>query len=213
MATSVSSRTVTVSLSVLFSGTGSPVGPETSARLVTVPGPAEGSTSSRTVIGVASAPAVSVAPLVQVTSPASSLHDQPDPVAVTYVVPAGTASVTTMGPSVLEGPLFVTCRVQSKVCPATAVPVWVLVIARSTTASTSVTSVSTLLARLGSFVGDDTRAVFVRGAPVRSRSGSMSTTTCSTARSPAARGPDRSQVRSWPAAEHDHEPSTSVEET
>ena len=69
-----------------------------------------------------------------------------------------------MGPSVPEGPLFVTCRVQSKVCPATAVPVWVLVIARSTTASTFVTSVSTLLARLGSFVGDDTRAVFVRGA-------------------------------------------------
>ena len=121
IATSVRSSTVTVSLSVLLSGSGSPIGPETSARLVIVPGPESGRTSRVTVIGGASSPAVSAASRTHRTRSDASVQTHPLPVAETKDVPAGTASVTTMSPGVLEGPLLVTVRVQSSSSPATAV--------------------------------------------------------------------------------------------
>ena len=84
IATSVLSRTVTVSLSVLFSGLGSPIGPDTSAMLVMVPGPDDGSTSRVTVMGGATSPAAIAVGYSQVMMPASSSQAHVLPVAETY---------------------------------------------------------------------------------------------------------------------------------
>ena len=76
---------------------GRAIGPSTRAVFVTAVVRAAGTWTTSVICG-ADAPTASPADRVQVTCPALSLHDQPGPSALTNVVPAGTASVTTIGP-------------------------------------------------------------------------------------------------------------------
>src|SRR5262249_42185590 len=79
-------------------------------------------------------------------------HDHPGPSALTYDVPAGSVSVTTMGPVESLGPWLTTSRVYVASWPATNGPLPALSRARSTERRAVAVSVSSLLAWFGSNV-------------------------------------------------------------
>ncbi len=172
IARSASSCTTTSAVSVLLAKIGSGVRPLTLARLMSVAGPAEGDTLATTVI-VGSDPWLATpAGWMQVTTWSTRVHGfHPAPEADRKVVPAGRTSVTVVGPTELDGPLFVTVRDHVAFPPARTVCVsGVLEMARSAEEVKSVRSVLALLARFGSRVLPVTVAVLtkapVAGAPV-----------------------------------------------
>ena len=82
-----------------------------------------------TVIGGKLAPAASVSPAsvrVQTTCVSEPLHVQPGPAALAVEIPDGRSSTTRNGPVAVSGPWLVTTTDQSRGCPGTALPVWVL---------------------------------------------------------------------------------------
>ena len=91
----------------------------------------------------------------------------PAPVADTNASPAGSVSVTVIGPGAGEsdGPTSVTVNVYTPSPPAVNIPAWVLVIDKFADAvPAGVVSVEELLAGAGSGVDDDTVAVLTTDA-------------------------------------------------
>lgn len=99
------SVTVVITLALLLVDTGSLAADETDALFVIVPPVAGGDTSKVIVEDVPASSDVRV----HVTVPELCVQVQPVPVALLYVAPAGSVSVTLTVPALL-GPLFVTAR-------------------------------------------------------------------------------------------------------
>ena len=129
IARSARSTTGTVSRSALLLGSGSLSGPSTLASFTRNDGPYDASTSTTTERVGAAARLLSVAARSQVTTSAAALHTQPVPVALTKLVPAGSASVTGIVPGESDGPVLVTSSDQVYWAPAVAEPVCDLTIA------------------------------------------------------------------------------------
>src|SRR5689334_20859846 len=110
----------TRSVAVAVSGFGSGTAPETVAVSVTV-GPAAGSTATVSVM-VDEAPAISAAAFVQVTAWPAAAQLQPAPTPETKLRPAGSVSVTVVGPGVAVGPLLPTTMLKVPVPPAVNAP-------------------------------------------------------------------------------------------
>src|SRR3989304_2616599 len=104
-------------------------------------------------------------PLLQLTTPALWLHDQPIPLAPMYAVPAGNVSDTITLEAEL-GPAFDTVTVYVRIPPAvTGSGKAVFVIERLATALTVVAIVTVLLALSGSVWSAVTLAVLLRLQP------------------------------------------------
>ena len=155
---------VRVTVSVLLPGTGSGDGPSTRAVLVTAVVRAASTWTTRVIWG-AELPAASPAARVQVTWPVACPQTQPGPPALTKVVPAGTASVTTIGPTVSLGPWFCTVSRYVASWPATNGPLTVLASDRSTERRAVAVSVAWLLVRSGSKVWSVTLTWLAKVAP------------------------------------------------
>ena len=113
MATSASVTIVPVADEELFPGTGSGVVPDTVAVLVSCPVRSLSTVRVRVICGAAW-PASRSAARVHVTvltAAPSAGQVQPVPEADTNVVPAGTSSVTVIGPREVEGPRLETLSV------------------------------------------------------------------------------------------------------
>lgn len=151
---------VLVSVSVLLPGFGSVVVAVTVAVLTIVPS-APGGTDATTVITGATAPAARSAARVHVTEPEPGTQVQPVPDALTSVVPAGSVSVTRIGPRDTDGPRLRTSSSYVASAPATTAPMLVFAIDRSASALTATVSVPVLLPGTGSVVVPDTTAVLV----------------------------------------------------
>ncbi len=118
---------------------------------------------------------------------------------------AGSPSATVIGPTVADGPRLDTCRVQTTFAPAVAEPVCDLASARSEIEENELVSVSELLTRFGSKVGDVTVAVLTN-APVPASAATFTTMPTEVV-APSASEPVSVQVTSCPAAEHAHAPA------
>jgi hypothetical protein len=93
--------------------------PEAVALLVRLPGAVDVGTLTVSVIAGNAADAAIAAELVHVTTCAAALHDQPLPVAVAYVSPAGRVSVTVVVPNVVALPVLLAVTVYVPFCPTT----------------------------------------------------------------------------------------------
>ena len=190
-----------LSVEELLVGTGSGVLDATDAVLVMVPVVA-GAMSTTTVITPAVAPAARGPVAEQVTDCRTAPQVQPDPVADTNVRPAGSVSDTT-GALASDGPWLVTVRVYVPGSPGTSVPTWTLVMERSAEVVTGATTEAVLFEVSGSYVVDETDAVFDTGV-VPLSAGTLTNTSIGDAVAPAARGPVAVQVRAVGAVAQDH---------
>ena len=208
MLMSVESLTISSSVEVLFSLSGSCVVVDsTVAVLKTVSGPAEGSTAATTVMSEAVPPVANVAERVQVMSEPLCVHTQPLPLAETKVNPTGNESFTTMSAAASEGPALVTARVNEMFSPAMAFPVCDLTMARSASPVNSELSASSLLFGLGSGVVESTTAVL---AILPTTLGEISTLMSTSAVAPLASDPVRSHVTVPADSLHVHDPLTEL---
>ncbi len=143
METSATAVTVTSSSSVLFDSTVSNVALETVATLViTVPAAVSLGMFTRNLMSASAAFVASGPGWVKVYSPATgpvTTQPAPVPVVLLNVTPAGSVSLTTIGPAALSGPRFSTCMVQVRpaASPAMVDVLCVLVTARSARSMTA----------------------------------------------------------------------------
>src|SRR5690242_17725667 len=110
----------TTSVAVSLAAFGSGTEPVTVAESVTV-GPAAGSTATVRVM-VDDAPAIIAVAFVQVTVWPAAAQLQPTPAPETRLRPAGSVSVTVVGPGVAVGPLLPTTMLKVPVPPAVNAP-------------------------------------------------------------------------------------------